>query len=103
MITFACYAHNYWVDERPLAGILDTQMESMTSLKTGKVYKDIRRTIRLYKASPLNEYGSGTRGQSHLLSLIRILVKKSFKVQGQIALVQVCRSEHTSALSSKRE
>lgn len=81
------------VYERPLAGIIDTQMDIMTSLKTGKAYKDIRKNIRLYKANPLNEHGSGTRDQSHLSSVIRILVKKSFKLQGEIALVQICGNE----------
>lgn len=103
LITFACYIHNYLVNERSLAGIIDTQMNTTTSLKTGKAYKDICKNIRLYKANPLNEYGSETRDQSHLLSVIRILVKKSFKLQGEIALVQICRSEYTSALSSKCE
>lgn len=103
MITFACYIHNYLVNERSLAGIIDTQMDTMTSLKTGKAYKDICKNIRLYKANSLNEYGSGTRDQSHLISVIRILVKKSFKLQGEIALVQIRRSEYTSALSSKHE
>lgn len=64
LITFACYIHNYLVYERSLAGIIDTQMDIMTSLKTGKAYKDIRKNIRLYKANPLNEYGSGTRARA---------------------------------------